>query len=124
MFNFKKLNKVSESVLLYFVENNIGNEASRVYFRVSNTGILDMSYWKAREIVFGLVEDGYFKDLNKFVDGGCCFSLTSKALTYKEQLHLDTVEYFKKLAISKLSDVVVSALVAFGTTVITLIFAA
>ena len=110
------LDKQSEKFLKYIIENHKDNQISdflKHYDKIDihNDFIYDISK--------NLNDQGYITAITNIDNEILCVILHHKGYVYFEAKHSKNIEFWKNLAISKVSDIIVSFLIALLTTVVT-----
>lgn len=114
------LDKTSEKVLKYIIANSENKGTLLVlFFNSSDSDKLNMSFSLFCSTCEFLQKEGYIKEFQLYYEqtDGRLF-LTFKGYSYFEYKKIENLEFYKQLALSKISDIIVSAIVALITALI------
>jgi len=113
------LDKTSEKVLKFLVSesNNTGNKIT-VEFDTIDAWHLNMSFALFCSTCKFLQDNGYVEEFTLYFEQeNGMLQLTFKGYTYFEYKRIEKIEFYKQLALSKISDILVSVI----TTITTII---
>lgn len=109
------LDRESEKFLYYIIKNQVNNEVSKIYEKHKEIGVNPIYIC---DICKSLEEQGYISAI--FADDEVeAVILHHKGSVYFENKKAEKKEYIKQFLLSKISDIIVSAIVAYLTVIIT-----
>lgn len=113
------LDKKSEKVLAIIIKKNLAYPEQSIPLDECDVKNSDMPYEVFCAACQNLRKQEYLKNLMLYSDSHSGYTkISSSGLLYFDQKKADRIDYYKKLAISKTSDVAVSAIIALITSLL------